>query len=355
VRKGKDDGQPTDADELSEDDTDEPRSDREKAGGRACKQRGWWERGAIETCKNSAGMTAWVHPEFATVAQESLERLEQAWNCADEKDECEVRLEGLKRNYWIGSEVGRMGGYEFQGAVFGIDGSNHNGQMGAGCCRLGAPAADQTTRVGREEEGSSSNRPELGGVVLALRQADLDEDVLILCDNESVLKVIRKWVGQGGRASLAKAPDADILREILELLRARINAGRATFFFKVKSHRGEALNERADTLAEMGRERPEEEKRWDQRTDRMTFEVKQGDTSKQSAWTDSVRNAFRKQACQAKLREAYATAARNWADRVWYHHNQRWMRATGEGRAAARDGKFKDEVRSVLQHWNKRT
>ena len=343
VRKGKDDGQPTDADELSEDDTDEPRSDREKAGGRACKQRGWWKRGAIETCKNSAGMTAWVHPEFATVAQESLERLEQAWNCADEKDECEVRLEGLERNYWIGSEVGRMGGYEFQGAVFGIDGSNHNGQMGAGCCRLGAPAADQTTRVGREEEGSSSNRPELGGVVLALRQADLDEDVLILCDNESVLKVIRKWVGQGGRASLAKAPDADILREILELLRARINAGRATFFFKVKSHRGEALNERADTLAEMGRERPEEEKRWDQRTDRMTFEVKQGDTSKQSAWTDSVRNAFRKQACQAKLREAYATAARNWADRVWYHHNQRWMRATGEGRAAARDGKFKDE------------
>ena len=86
----------------------------------------------------------------------------------------------------------------------------------------------------------------------------------------------------------------------------------------------------------------------------MTFEVKQGNTSKQSAWTDSVRNAFRKQACQAKLREAYATAARNWADRVWYHHNQRWMRATGEGRAAARDGKFKDEVRSVLQHWNKR-
>ena len=49
------------------------------------------------------------------------------------------------------------------------------------------------------------------------------------------MKVIRKWVGQGGTASLARAPDADILGEILELLRARINAGRATFFFKVKS------------------------------------------------------------------------------------------------------------------------
>jgi hypothetical protein len=122
----------------------------------------------VHTHVSHTRLTAWVHPEFETATQETLERLEQAWNCADEKDECEVRLEGLERNYWVGSEVGRIGGYEFQGEVFGSDGSNHNGQMGAGCCRLGAPEADQTTRVGREEEGSSSNRPELGGVVLSL-------------------------------------------------------------------------------------------------------------------------------------------------------------------------------------------
>ena len=39
---------------------------------------------------------------------------------------------------------------------------------------------------------------------------------------------------------------------MLELMGARINAGRATLFFKVKSHRVEALNEsrneRADTV-----------------------------------------------------------------------------------------------------------
>ena len=33
------------------------------------------------------------------------------------------------------------------------------------------PEADQQIRVGREEEGTSSNRPELGGVVLALQKA----------------------------------------------------------------------------------------------------------------------------------------------------------------------------------------
>ena len=62
----------------------------------------------------------------------------------------------------------------------------------------------------------------------------LNEDALLLCDNEAVLRVIRKWVGQGGKATLATAPDVDIL-------------------IKVKSHRGEPINERADTLAEEGR------------------------------------------------------------------------------------------------------
>jgi len=64
----------------------------------------------------------------------------------------------------------------------------------------------------------------LGGVVLTLRQAELSEDVLILCDNESVLKAIKKWIGQGGRATLTNAPDADILREIVELLRTSLFA-----------------------------------------------------------------------------------------------------------------------------------
>jgi ribonuclease HI len=67
-------------------------------------------------------------------------------------------------------------------------------------------------RVGREEEGTSSNRPELGGVVLALQSAALSEDILLLCDNEAVLCALKKWVGQGGKATLATAaPDADNL------------------------------------------------------------------------------------------------------------------------------------------------
>jgi hypothetical protein len=48
------------------------------------------------------------------------------------------------------------------------------------------------------------------GVVLALQSASLSEDVLLLCNNTAVLCAIKKWVGQGGKTTLAIAPDADI-------------------------------------------------------------------------------------------------------------------------------------------------
>jgi hypothetical protein len=54
----------------------------------------------------------------------------------------------------------------------------------------------------------------------------------------------------------------------------------------------------------------------------MTFEVRKGDTTVHSVWTNSVCNAFRKQVGQAKLQEARAAAARHWTERVWYRHNQ---------------------------------
>jgi hypothetical protein len=77
----------------------------------------------------------------------------------------------------------------------------------------------------------------------------------------------------------------------------------------VKSHRGEPIDERADTLAEKGPEISDDTKRWDDRTDRMTFEVQKGNTMVRSVWTNSIRNDFRRQAGWAKLQEVRATAA----------------------------------------------
>jgi len=43
--------------------------------------------------------------------------------------------------------------------------------------------AKQQCKVGREEEGSSSDWPELAAFLLALRDKPIEEQLLYLCDN----------------------------------------------------------------------------------------------------------------------------------------------------------------------------
>ena len=158
---------------------------------------------------------------------------------------------------------------------------------------------------------------------------------------------------QGGKTTLATAPDADILRYQSTRDSLSADATRASrksyFLIKVKSHPGEPINDRADTLAEEGRGMPDDDKLWDDRTDRMTFEVWRGDATVSSVWTNSVRNAFLKQAGWAKLQEARAAGAKHWTARVWYRNNQRWPQASKEGTEASKSWSFKDE-----REWGKK-
>jgi hypothetical protein len=102
-----------------------------------------------------------------------------------------ARMDDLEWDYWMGTEVGQLGGYGFQGAIFGVDGSCKDDTMGSGCCKFQEEEADKCARVGREEEGTNSNRLEFGGIVLALQSAALSEDVLLLCDNTAVLCAVK--------------------------------------------------------------------------------------------------------------------------------------------------------------------
>jgi len=77
----------------------------------------------------------------------------------------------------------------------------------------------QQRKVGREEEGSSSNRPELAAFVLALRGTPVTKPMLHLCDNQALQKAVKRWVGEGGKATLIGASDADIVLEAIEELR----------------------------------------------------------------------------------------------------------------------------------------
>jgi hypothetical protein len=46
----------------------------------------------------------------------------------EQKDECTVRMDDLERDYWMGADVGQLGGYGFHGAIFGFDGSSKHDQ-----------------------------------------------------------------------------------------------------------------------------------------------------------------------------------------------------------------------------------
>ena len=82
----------------------------------------------------------------------------------------------------------------------------------------------QKRKVGHEEQGSSSNRQELATFVLALRGTPVTTPMLYLCANQALLKAVRRWVGEGGKATLVGAPDADILLEAIEELRKKNNS-----------------------------------------------------------------------------------------------------------------------------------
>jgi len=74
--------------------------------------------------------------------------------------------------------------------------------------------------------------------------------MLYLCDNQALLKVAKRCIGEGGKATLVGAPDADILLEAIEELQKRTTAGAASFLVKVKAHRGEPAQEEADIQAD---------------------------------------------------------------------------------------------------------
>jgi hypothetical protein len=92
--------------------------------------------------------------------ENALLRLQGAWENPEQKDECLVRMNDFQQDYWIGTVVIHLGGYGFLGAKFGVAGSCKDGKMGSG--KILGEEADKCARVGREEEGTNSNRPELG-------------------------------------------------------------------------------------------------------------------------------------------------------------------------------------------------
>jgi len=82
-------------------------------------------------------------------------------------------------------------------------------------------------------------------------------------------------------------PDADIMRDIVQLLRERIEQGLLTIFIKIKAHQGVPLNELADRWADEGRQ--SENIRWSLPTNRPIFSWTSNRTTHQSPMNPTVK------------------------------------------------------------------
>jgi len=151
----------------------------------------------------------------------------------------------------------------------------------------------------------------LKAFLLALRDTLIEEPLLYLCDNQSLMKAVNRWIGEGGKATLVGAPDADILAAAIEILQKRIEAVTATLLVKVKAHLGEPANEGADILADKAILDLKVGKVWCQRTNRAVFTWNQpcheaGTGTYQdrhSTFNNCVRGAIRRGAAENEVQK----------------------------------------------------
>ncbi len=93
----------------------------------------------------------------------------------------------------------------------------------------------------------SSLRPEVSGIARALEDCPGEEDLNILTDSLSSMRLLKSMLRGDFPLSLHRHPIRQLW--VVKLINRRAETGRATRFIKVRAHRGEPLNELEDSLA----------------------------------------------------------------------------------------------------------
>jgi len=216
--------------------------------GTAFRKRQWWLSGDDELAEYDKKVEVWISSQHK-ISRNLLDDLESLVNSRSAKDIPYCGSEVVEGKYWTGTEAGLMRITFFPGLIYATNGSLDKGNMRAGFYRHEGETGG-FCKVGRNEEGSSSNRAEYAAACItledAIRYAGSVRPFLLLTDSQCLLIAIQKWIGEGIDPTMKDSPGGDILREILELLRNRIELGLFTLFIKIKAYKGEFFNEMAD-------------------------------------------------------------------------------------------------------------
>jgi hypothetical protein len=94
--------------------------------------RSWWKRGDVSACAAQTNMECWVHHDTILDDDKAHQSLKEAWEHEDNNDELKIELQGLGRQFWLGTEAGRLGCYNSPEETWAGDRSAHKGGMGAG-------------------------------------------------------------------------------------------------------------------------------------------------------------------------------------------------------------------------------
>jgi len=94
--------------------------------GQSVRYRSWWKQGNIKMAVSEDHASCWAHKDL-TVTIKQVQALLTAARASGGKDECQVRLTGIKQEYLMGTEIGRLEVYGFRGTVTAGDGFNQKG------------------------------------------------------------------------------------------------------------------------------------------------------------------------------------------------------------------------------------
>ena len=74
--------------------------------GQSVRYRSWWKQGNIKMAVSEDYASCWVHKDLTVITKQIQDLLTGA-RASGGKDDCQVRLIGIEREYWMGTEIGR--------------------------------------------------------------------------------------------------------------------------------------------------------------------------------------------------------------------------------------------------------